>query len=324
MFKGKTLNFYRGKVVKALSVMSVFACLLSLCPLVSRAEEEDGGQWELQEDGKHWRYEYSPEDWAKDEWIDVDGKEYYVDSKGYMKTGWVTDKESGNRYYLGEDGAKCYNMFTPDDKYVGPEGIQLKLFDAYRKAAKKELRSILKGKWIKELPEGQSPEFLLADLNDDKYRDLVVLIRDGASQRLLLAAVWNPPDKKFVISAEGDHDGGGNFRLSRNEWDQITWMRIQESDGAVNYFTLEDGGYRFKSDWVFSTDTNDWDDIIYYVNGDEAEEDEYRDSMAEAEQESGTEIRDGYMILSEENILQAVDTAPAEDELDLWEGQDEK
>ena len=60
---------------------------------------------------------YGPDTPAEDEWIVEDGKEYYVDSKGYMKTGWFIDPSDGNKYYLGEDGAKCYNSFTKDDKY---------------------------------------------------------------------------------------------------------------------------------------------------------------------------------------------------------------
>lgn len=76
-----------------------------------------------------------------DEWITYDGKEYYLDAKGYMKTGWVVDKEDGSRYYMGEDGAKCYNTFTKDDKYVGPDGTALTEFDDYRKAVKKLLLS---------------------------------------------------------------------------------------------------------------------------------------------------------------------------------------
>ena len=53
-----------------------------------------------------------------DQWIEDQGKEYYVDSNGYMRTGWVTDRKDKQRYYMGEDGAKCFNIFTPDKQYV--------------------------------------------------------------------------------------------------------------------------------------------------------------------------------------------------------------
>ena len=99
----------------------LLAGVLSVSPAlaVSTAYGREGS-WE--QDKKRWRYMYGPDTPAEDEWIVEDGKEYYVDSKGYMKTGWFTDPSDGNKYYLGEDGAKCYNSFTKDDKYVGPEG----------------------------------------------------------------------------------------------------------------------------------------------------------------------------------------------------------
>ena len=56
-----------------------------------------------------------------------------------MKTGWLTDEWDGNRYYMGEDGAKCKNMFLPDGSFAGPDGVVLKKFDAWRKAIRKEI-----------------------------------------------------------------------------------------------------------------------------------------------------------------------------------------
>ena len=46
------------------------------------------GTWERTEDGKYWKYVYAPDRQAIDEWIEIDGKEYYFDKKGRMKTGW--------------------------------------------------------------------------------------------------------------------------------------------------------------------------------------------------------------------------------------------
>lgn len=66
------------------------------------------GEWELSEDGKHWMYCTSPGNPVEDQWLEVDGKIYYLDAKGYMKTGWVTDKEKGEKYYMGPDGAMCH------------------------------------------------------------------------------------------------------------------------------------------------------------------------------------------------------------------------
>ena len=37
--------------------------------------------WERTEDGKYWKYVYAPDRQAIDEWIEIDGKEYYFDKK---------------------------------------------------------------------------------------------------------------------------------------------------------------------------------------------------------------------------------------------------
>lgn len=97
-------------------------------------------EWELSEDGKHWMYCTSPGNPLKDEWLEDNGKLYYLDAKGYMKTGWVTDKESKKKYYMGADGAMCRSTFSDNDRYVGADGTQVEAYDAYRKAVKSELK----------------------------------------------------------------------------------------------------------------------------------------------------------------------------------------
>ena len=97
------------------------------------------GEWELSEDGKYWTYCDSPGNPREDEWIEDNGKIYYVDEKGRMKTGWVTDEDSGNKYLWG-GWAMCFNTFTKDDRYVGPDGLQVEAYDTYRKAVKAEIK----------------------------------------------------------------------------------------------------------------------------------------------------------------------------------------
>lgn len=70
-------------------------CLISHTGIVYAAVN---GDWELSDDGKRWRYFHSPGEPAQDEWIEFKGKEYYVDSRGYLKTGWVTDTWDGSKY----------------------------------------------------------------------------------------------------------------------------------------------------------------------------------------------------------------------------------
>lgn len=98
-----------------------------------------GDEWDLSEDGQYWMYYGYSDEPLKDEWIEDGGKTYYVDSNGYMKTGWVSNQDDGNRYYMGEDGAMVMNAFTPDDRYVGPEGVAVEKYDTYRKAVKAEI-----------------------------------------------------------------------------------------------------------------------------------------------------------------------------------------
>lgn len=162
---------------RAISSLSLTAVML-LAP-VSEAMASEIGFWELDEKKNCWMYAIDPGEYLREQWLTEDGKEYYLDANGYMKTGWFTDKEDGKKYYLGTDGAKCYNCFTPDDKYVGPEGTQLELFDKYRKAVKKELAAFNKGNRTGNKKgnqkESRSYAFLLEDFNNDGYRDFAVM-----------------------------------------------------------------------------------------------------------------------------------------------------
>lgn len=292
-------------------------CLLYPC---NSAYGSETGTWDLSEDGKKWMYFYSPGNAAEDEWIEHEGKEYYVDSKGYMKTGWVTDKKNGNKYYMGEDGAKCFNMFTPDDHYVGPEGLILKSFDAYRKAAKKQLSSVTKDKnYKKTYAEGQ-PGFLLKDLNEDGYLDVVVADRPGQPGKVILAAVWDPEDEKMILSAEAGLEEGGSSWLSYNTESQSMWLVIDAGNGwDKDYFVMEEGGPRFDNTWHFAVETDDWGDPEYYVNGMKSDIDEWNEAYAMAEEEAGTPLSEVFLPLDEEHIKQVVDRAPTLEELPLWQ-----
>jgi len=278
------------------------------------------GTWVASDDGKRWMYCYEPGEPVMDEWITYDGKEYYLDAKGYMKTGWVVDKEDGSRYYMGEDGAKCYNTFTKDDKYVGPDGTALTEFDDYRKAVKKLLLSNRKKSGKKKTDQAQEqPGFVLFDFNGDGYKDIAVFNRVTDPDQVLLAAVWDPDDQKPEITVESDEESGQTSRMSWNPESQCAWLIMEEKDGgSQDYFVMRDRDSCFEPVWQFVTETNDWGDPVGYINGEETDYKDWQDILSQAEREAGAGTLQGILPLDEENVKQAVDQAPSTKELYLW------
>ncbi len=233
----------------------IAGCLAVLMMASAGAFPAMADEWDRSEDGKHWMYfDYSGEP-LMDEWIEVNGKTYYLDAKGYMKTGWVTNQGEGTRHYMGEDGAMLTNTFTPDNRYVGPDGAIVEAYDNYRKKVKAEVKKALKTK-SKKKSSGAAASggerkryFLLTDLNQDGYQDIVVTERTaqeeantiqtaaavaagrgvafeqlgaslGISQaqalgqfitdgNLIEIAVWDPEEGKFQLAAEFDETGEG-------------------------------------------------------------------------------------------------------------------
>lgn len=277
------------------------------------------GGWELSEDGTYWTYAVSPGNPITDEWFtDEDGREYYLDPKGRMKTGWVTNKEEDCKYYMGEDGAKLYNGFTPDGHYVGPDARILEKFDTYRKAVKKTLKKELKAG--KGLEESQLPGFMLVDLNWDGYRDLVIVNCAMQPERVVLAAVWEPDEEELMISAESDYQTSEKSRIVLNPASRTTWLVMEAENGLdKDYFSMSDDDLYFESRWVFRTETNDWGDMEYYVNDEEADPEEWDQSLIQISEEIGTEIPGTYLPLKAERIDPAVDCAPTPEELILWQ-----
>ncbi len=91
------------------------------------------------QDDKGWYYIKENKTRASGEWLNLGRTEYWIDSDGYMATGWrhgalyyfrsngamaanywVEDK--GKWFYLGSDGAMLTNARTPDGYQLGADG----------------------------------------------------------------------------------------------------------------------------------------------------------------------------------------------------------
>lgn len=276
--------------------------------------------WMPSEDGKHWMYMYSPDDPAKDQWIEDGEKLYYVDSKGYMKTGWVTNKEDGKKYYMGPDGAMAFNTFSTDDRYVGPDGTGMEKYDKYRKAIKTELKSSSKSKKkAASVPESQQ-YFLMMDLNGDSYRDLVVMCGEQGPESLLKVAVWDPEDWKLQLAAEFDvPDQGAKSTLYLDPEGEAVWLEMTEPGGDMNLFQLAEGSPVFENRWNFTMRTDEDGYLRYYMNEDEEDRETWEYFMSKARGERGNTPLSGYLPVSDENIQVQVDRILDERELKMWQ-----
>lgn len=288
---------------------------------VMTAQADD---WALSDDGKHWMYMESPGDPVKDEWIEDGEKLYYVDAKGYMKTGWVTNKEEGKKYYMGPDGAMAFNTFAADGRYVGPDGAGVETYDKYRKAIRAELKSSSKTKNSKKAAPQTQQYFLVTDLNRDGYRDLVVMCGQQGPESLLKVAVWDPEDEKLQLAAEFDGlDSGMKSALYLDPEGEEVWLETSESSGAMNLFQLRKGTTLFDNVWSFSLKKDEDGDLRYYMNEDEEDRETWELFMSKARQERGNTPVTGYLPVTEENIQVQVDLVLDEREIKMWKKAEE-
>lgn len=278
--------------------------------------------WTLSDNGKYWMYMYSPDEPAKDEWIEDEDKVYYVDSKGYMKTGWVTNKENGKKYYMGPDGAMAFNTFAKDGRYVGPDGTGMEEYDKYRKAIRSELKSTSKKKSKKKDASATQTQqfFLVTDLNRDGYRDLVVMCGEQEPESLLKVAIWDAEDKKLQLAAEFDTpDQGMKSTLYLDPEGEEVWLEMTEPSGDMNLFQLRKGTTLFDNVWSFTMKMDQDGYPRYYMNEDEEDRETWELFMSRARQERGNTPVSGYLPVTDENIQVQVDLILDEEEIKMWQ-----
>ncbi len=84
---------------------------------------EDGtisqAQWKPEADGR-WRYQQADGTYLADCWEEIQGKWYFFDPEGYMKTGWFIWE--GQWYYCTENGYMLKDCITEDGYWLGPDG----------------------------------------------------------------------------------------------------------------------------------------------------------------------------------------------------------
>lgn len=292
--------------------------------------------WMLSDDGKKWMYMRGPNDPVTDEWIEDGEKLYYVDSKGYMKTGWVANKEDGKKYYMGPDGAMAFNTFSTDDRYVGPDGTGVGEYDKYRKAIKSELKISSKSSKTSKNSQSKNGQnqaasepatqqfFLVTDLNGDGYRDLVVMSGRQEPESLVKVAVWDPQEKKMLLAAEFDVlEQGTKSALYMDPEGEEVWLEMAEPNGDLNLFQLMKSSPVFDNVWNFSMGTGQDGYPHYEVNGVEEDRETWEFLMSKAKQERGSVPVSGYLPVTDENVRVQVDLILDEREIGMWR-QEEK
>lgn len=79
----------------AVSLFAIITCVFAMAFSVSADE------WVKTDKG--YKYQYDDGSYAKQGWLNLDRKKYYITKNGVRKKGWLTTK-SGTKYYFGKNG----------------------------------------------------------------------------------------------------------------------------------------------------------------------------------------------------------------------------
>ena len=75
--------------------------------------------WRQAADGRWW-YDWGDGTWPADCWEEIQGKWYFFDPEGYMKTGWFLWEDQW--YYCTEKGYMLSDCITEDGYWLGADG----------------------------------------------------------------------------------------------------------------------------------------------------------------------------------------------------------
>jgi len=82
---------------------------------------ESAAGWIYNKAAEAWTYRVGSNHMATNQWVYVKDNWYYLDSEGFMLTGW--QEIDGKWYYLYEDGSCAMNTLTPDGFRVDKDGV---------------------------------------------------------------------------------------------------------------------------------------------------------------------------------------------------------
>ena len=312
--------FERNYMKKTIRLFSLVLCFITLFTVTASADS-----W-IYEKGK-WYYYISPDNPLENSWITYNGNEYYIGSKGLMKTGWITDPDTKLKVYLGNDGIKKKNTWTDDKtKYVGPNSTELTVFDLWRTTAKKELQQALKTLTEKNrstagsaAANGTQLYFSLVDLNMDGFRDIVIGNKTYDPDRILDIRIWNPEDYKYYRITESDLSSAECSRLRYNAEEMTLWLSISDNIASYTYFKMEPNETQFDYVENYNIEYNEYGDIVYYFNGETVYPSEYQSFWQQREVNTGLPLTIQYLPLNTEYITSSVDTLPDAAEMELWQ-----
>lgn len=173
--------------MKALRLRGIIASALVLSTIIVLNPIGANAEWK--QDNKGWKYSEG-NSYAKG-LRDIDGKTYYFDSNGYMKTGWIQDNYYGTWHYFYPNGAMANN--TVIDGYQLDED----------------------GTWIKPSKEAEEARNLIlkedsnyiSKMNSEYGAKLTRSYIEGNINKFMANDMWKlPVEDVYLFSLRGPYD----------------------------------------------------------------------------------------------------------------------